>query len=92
MLMIYGYNSEVRKCVHCDNAKRFCDMKGIPFEFMSVAVGKVGNDIEFDNEVVAELLHRLGRDSKVGLTMPQIFREDTGEHIGGFSELRTYKF
>lgn len=92
MLTIFGYDSAIHKCVHCDNAKRFCTQKGIPFEFVSVALGKIDNDIEFDREAISELLHRLGRESKVGLTMPQIFREDTGEHIGGFSELRTYKF
>ncbi len=92
MLTIFGYDSSIHKCVHCDNAKRFCDMKGIPFEFMNVAISKENGDIIFDQEVIDELLHRLNRESKTGLTMPQIFREDTGEHIGGFSELRTYKF
>lgn len=92
MLTIFGYDSAIHKCVHCDNAKRFCTQKGIPFEFVSVAPSKDENGPVFDDEAIAELLHRLERDSKVGLTMPQIFREDTGEHIGGFSELRTYKF
>lgn len=92
MLTIFGYDSTIHKCVHCDNAKRFCKAKGHDYEFRSVALGKIDNDIEFDNEVIAELLHRLGRESKTGLTMPQIFREDTGEHIGGFAELMKYKF
>lgn len=43
----------------------------------------------FDDEVIAELLTRLGRDTQIGLTMPQIF-DDKGAHIGGFTELREY--
>lgn len=43
----------------------------------------------FDDEVIAELLTRLGRDTQIGLTMPQIF-DGNGAHIGGFTELREY--
>jgi glutaredoxin 3 len=45
----------------------------------------------FDDVVIDDLLKRLKRESKVGLTMPQIFAPD-GTRIGGFDELRaTYK-
>lgn len=92
MLTIFGYDSDIHRCVPCDNSKRFCKAKGHDFEFISVVTGKDENGPVFNKEVIAELLHRLGRETKTGLTMPQIFREDTGEHIGGFTELMKYKF
>ena len=38
---------------------------------------------------IAELLTKLGRDTQIGLTMPQVFAPD-GSHIGGFDQLREY--
>ncbi|AZV01036.1 thioredoxin [Escherichia phage vB_EcoM_005] len=43
----------------------------------------------FDDEKIAELLASLGRESQVGLTMPQVFAPD-GTSIGGFDQLRAY--
>jgi glutaredoxin len=86
MLTIFGYDSTIHKCAYCDNAKRLATMKGIPYKFISVAIGKCGDDLEFDNAVIADLLKRLGRESKVGITMPQIFWNDN--HLGGFDDFR----
>lgn len=82
MLTIFGYDSTIHKCPYCDNAKRLATMKGIPFQFVNVMPQKE----VFDDAVIADLLKRLGRESKVGLTMPQIFWNE--EHIGGFDQLR----
>lgn len=82
MLTIYGYDSTIHKCAYCDNAKRLATMKGLPFNFVNVmpAVG------EFDEPVIAELLARMGRESRMGITMPQIFWN--GNHLGGFDDFR----
>lgn len=82
---VFGYDSKIHKCIHCDNAKRLLDVKKTPYEFVSImpASGR------FDEEVMTELLTRLGRESRVGLTMPQVF-DSKGSHIGGFTELREY--
>ncbi|YP_010843959.1 thioredoxin [Salmonella phage KM16] len=85
MLTIYGYDSSIHRCVHCDNAKRLATVKNTEYEFKSVMPEKG----VFDDEVIAELLTRLGRDTQIGLTMPQIF-DGKGAHIGGFTELREY--
>jgi hypothetical protein len=42
-----------------------------------------------NEEVISELLVRLNRPSRVGLTMPQIF-DEKGSPIGGFTELKEY--
>lgn len=86
MLMIYGFDSSIHKCVYCDNAKRFCTQKGIQYEFINV----MPEPGVFDDAVIAELLTKLGRDTSIGLTMPQIF-EENGTYIGGFDELRKHK-
>ncbi|AKU43731.1 phage-associated thioredoxin [Citrobacter phage CF1 ERZ-2017] len=85
MLTIYGYDSSIHRCVHCDNAKRLAEVKREMYEFRNVMPEKG----VFDDEVIAELLTRLGRDTQIGLTMPQIF-DGNGAHIGGFTELREY--
>lgn len=85
MLTIYGYDSSIHRCVHCDNAKRLAEVKRETYEFKNVMPEKG----VFDDEVIAELLTRLGRDTQIGLTMPQIF-DAKGAHIGGFTELREY--
>lgn len=82
MLTIFGYDSTIHKCPYCDNAKRLATMKGIQFEFINVMPAKG----EFDEEVISDLLKRLGRESKVGITMPQIFWNDN--HLGGFDDFR----
>ena len=87
MLTIFGFDSKIHKCVYCDNAKRFCSQKGIPYKFVNVMPEK---DI-LDEDVIKEILNKLGRESRVGLTMPQIFKDD-GTYIGGFNELRKLKF
>lgn len=89
MFKIFGYDNNIHRCVPCLNAKRLLDAKKQPYEFISVVKGKCGNDLEFDNEVIQELLTRLNRPSQVGLTMPQVF-DPKGAHIGGFDQLREY--
>ncbi|QQG32266.1 thioredoxin [Citrobacter phage CkP1] len=84
MLVIYGYDSTIHRCVYCDNAKRLAGVKKREFEFKNVMPEKG----VFDDAVIAELLTRLGRDTQIGLTMPQIFDGET--YIGGFTELREY--
>jgi glutaredoxin len=86
MIKIYGFNPEHFKCTPCINAKRFCETKGHEYEFISVSSA---TGPEFNQEVIDELLQMLGRDSQVGLTIPQVFIDD--KHIGGFDELRKYK-
>lgn len=88
MLTIFGYDEKIHKCVPCLNAKRFCTVKKLPYEFISVVNGKDDNGPVFNKSVVDNLLTRLGRDTQVGLTMPQIFWG--GEHIGGFDDLKTF--
>lgn len=85
MFKVYGYKSEIHRCVFCDNAKRLLDVKKQSYEFINVMPEKG----VFDDEKIAELLTALGRESQVGLTMPQVFAPD-GSHIGGFNELREY--
>lgn len=85
MFKIYGYDSNIHRCVFCDNAKRLLDVKKQPYEFVNVMPEKG----VFDDEKIAQLLAKLGRESKIGLTMPQVFAPD-GSHIGGFTELREY--
>lgn len=82
MLTIYGYDSNIHRCVYCDNAKRLADVKKIPYEFINVMPEKS----VFDDKVIGELLQKLGRETQVGLTMPQIFNEAV--HVGGFDDLR----
>lgn len=90
MVKIYGFDEKYFRCVPCINAKRFCTVKGKEYEFISVVNGRDENGPTFDEDVISELLTRLGRKEKTGLTMPQIFDGDI--HIGGFSELRGYSF
>ena len=85
MFKIYGYDSNIHRCVFCDNAKRLLDVKKQPYEFINVMPEKG----VFDEEKIAELLTALGRESQVGLTMPQVFSPD-GTSIGGFDQLRAY--
>ena len=85
MFKVYGYDSNIHKCVYCDNAKRLLTVKKQPFEFINIMTEKG----VFDDEKIAELLTKLGRDTQIGLTMPQVFAPD-GSHIGGFDQLREY--
>lgn len=85
MFKIYGYKSEIHRCIFCDNAKRLLDVKKQPYEFINVMPEKG----VFDDEKIAELLEKLNRPTQVGLTMPQVFAPD-GTSIGGFTELREY--
>ncbi|AIZ02721.1 phage-associated thioredoxin [Escherichia phage vB_EcoM_VR26] len=85
MFKVYGYDSSIHRCVFCDNVKRFLDVKKQPYEFINVMPEKG----VFDDEKIAQLLAALGRESQIGLTMPQVFAPD-GSHIGGFTELREY--
>ncbi|AAU29268.1 NrdC thioredoxin [Escherichia phage JS10] len=85
MFKVYGYDSNIHRCVFCDNAKRLLDVKKQPYEFINVMPEKG----VFDDEKIAELLAALGRESQVGLTMPQVFAPD-GTSIGGFDQLRAY--
>ncbi|QJA42614.1 thioredoxin [Enterobacteria phage vB_EcoM_IME540] len=85
MFKVYGYDSNIHRCVFCDNAKRLLDVKKQPYEFINVMPEKG----VFDDEKIAELLTALGRESQVGLTMPQVFAPD-GTSIGGFDRLRAY--
>ncbi|AWD92122.1 thioredoxin [Escherichia phage CLB_P2] len=85
MFKVYGYDSNIHRCVFCDNAKRLLDVKKQPYEFINVMPEKG----VFDDEKIAELLTALGRESQVGLTMPQVFAPD-GTSIGGFDQLRAY--
>ena len=71
--------------MYCDNAKRLLTVKKQPFEFINIMTEKG----VFDDEKIAELLTKLGRDTQIGLTMPQVFAPD-GSHIGGFDQLREY--
>lgn len=87
MFTVFGYDSSIHKCVFCDNAKRLLDVKKQEYAFINVMPEKG----VFDEVVVSDLLRRLGRESRIGLTMPQIFAPD-GTHIGGFDELRKFKF
>ncbi len=85
MFKVYGYDSNIHRCVFCDNAKRLLEVKKQPYEFINVMPEKG----VFDDEKIAELLAALGRESQVGLTMPQVFAPD-GTSIGGFDQLRAY--
>lgn len=85
MFKVYGYDSNIHRCVFCDNAKRLLDVKKQPYEFINVMPEKG----VFDDEKIAGLLAALGRESQVGLTMPQVFAPD-GTSIGGFDQLRAY--
>ncbi|WKV23426.1 glutaredoxin [Salmonella phage SEA1] len=85
MFKVFGYDSNIHKCVFCDNAKRLLDVKKQPYEFINIMPEKG----VFDDELIAELLTRLGRDTQIGLTVPQVFAPD-GSHIGGFDKLREY--
>lgn len=87
MFTVFGYDSNIHKCVFCDNAKRLLGVKKQEYSFINVMPEKG----VFDEVVISDLLRRLGRESQVGLTMPQIFAPD-GTHIGGFDELRKFKF
>ncbi|QQV88937.1 thioredoxin [Providencia phage PSTRCR_121] len=87
MIKIYGFNPDHFKCAPCINAKRFCETKGHEYEFISVSSAP---GPEFNQEVIAELLQMLGRESQVGLTMPQVFID--GVSIGGFDDLRKHKW
>lgn len=82
MLTIFGYDSAIHKCVYCDNAKRLATVKKLPFEFINIMPEKG----VFDDEVIAQLLAKLGRETQIGLTMPQIFWK--GNHIGGFDDFK----
>lgn len=91
MITIYGYDENVYKCVPCLNAKKFLTQRGKEFEFISIVTDKDENGQNIKNEkVLHELASRLGLDTYEGLTMPQIFNGDV--HIGGFSDLKKYKF
>lgn len=90
MIEIYGFDEKYFNCVPCQNAKRFCSARKKDYTFKSVVNGKDGSGLVFDEPIVDELLQRLGRESKVGLTMPQVFVD--GVSIGGFDKLREYKF
>ncbi|QLF81482.1 thioredoxin [Escherichia phage vB_EcoM_FB] len=85
MFKVYGYDSNIHRCVFCDNAKRLLDVKKQPYEFINVMPEKG----VFDDEKIAQLLAALGHESQIGLTMPQVFAPD-GSHIGGFDQLRAY--
>lgn len=85
MFKVYGYDSNIHRCVFCDNAKRLLDVKKQPYEFINVMPEKG----VFDDEKIAQLLAALGRESQIGLTMPQVFAPD-GTSIGGFDQLRAY--
>ncbi|WFG78794.1 thioredoxin domain protein [Enterobacter phage vB_VIPECLUMC02] len=87
---VFGYDSKHFKCVPCINSKRLLDAKRKDYEFISVTSGnnEDGTPI-FNEEVISELLVRLNRPSRVGLTMPQIF-DEKGSPIGGFTELKEY--
>lgn len=85
MFKVYGYDSNIHRCVFCDNAKRLLDVKKQPYEFINVMPEKG----VFDDEKIAQLLAALGRESQIGLTVPQVFAPD-GSHIGGFDQLRAY--
>lgn len=86
MVEIYGFHEAVFKCVPCINAKRLAKMKGLEYQFNSVAVSMGPNGPVFDEGIIKELLERLGRESKVGLSMPQIFVD--GEYVGGFDQFK----
>ena len=87
MLTIYGYLSEVQKCINCDSAKRLCTAKGKDYEFKSLADSKDENGPIF-NDNFKELLVRLNKTTGVGISLPVIFDGDT--KVGGFNELRNY--
>ncbi|MFP9058829.1 glutaredoxin domain-containing protein, partial [Enterococcus faecalis] len=36
MFKVYGYDSNIHKCVYCDNAKRLLTVKKQPFEFINI--------------------------------------------------------
>lgn len=86
MLTIFGYDEQFHKCVPCINAKRLAEKKGLEYQFISVVKGKDENGPIFNEEVIQDLLDKLGRESKIGLTMPQIF-DSRGTSIGGFAEM-----
>lgn len=88
MLKIYGYLPEIQKCINCDSAKRLCTAKKVEFEFVSLADSRDDSGPVFNDDVINDLLKKLGRTSVVGLSLPVIFNDET--HVGGFNELRTY--
>lgn len=93
MITIYGFDPKHFSCAPCVNAKRFCEAKNIPYEFIAVSQDQEdpnNKSVSFNQPVINELVCRLKRESSNGLAMPQIFNGEV--HIGGFSELRTYKF
>jgi glutaredoxin 3 len=62
-------------CPFCDNAKRLLDHKNVAYVYKDVTKN------EEDKKFVD--------DKSVSKTFPQIFN-DTGEFIGGFTELKDY--
>ena len=51
MFKVYGYDSNIHKCVYCDNAKRLLTVKKQPFEFINIMPEKG----VFDDEKIAEI-------------------------------------
>lgn len=89
MFKVFGYDNKHFKCVPCINSKRLLDAKKILYEFYAVTSGNNEDGTPIFNEnVISELLDKLNRPTRVGLTMPQIFDED--KPVGGFSELKEY--
>ena len=89
MYTIYGYTPDVQKCINCDSAKRLCTAKKKEYEFISIADSKDedGQPV-FKDEVISDILTKLGRESIIGLSVPVVLFND--EVVGGFNELRAH--
>lgn len=86
MIYIYGFDPELHKCYSCEFAKDFCKEKNLEYKFISVIKLDDGN-ITHDKEVVQELEEKYG-DSVSGISLPQIFYNDT--YIGGTAMLKQF--
>lgn len=58
MFKVYGYDSNIYKCVYCDNVKCFLIVKKQLFEFINIMLEKG----VFDDEKIVEFLIKLGCD------------------------------
>lgn len=85
MVEIYGF--EGYNCKYCQNAKRLCESRKIPYVYIPIndGVDDGGRPIKNDS-LIADIRERSGLE--VITTMPQIFYN--GDYIGGFDSFRAF--
>lgn len=85
MIIVYGFEEHINKCIPCVSAKRLLDNRGIEYKFISVAPTKDESGPVLDESIIDELEVKCGTRR---LSMPQIFKDDV--RIGWFIELKKY--